>query len=648
MNLLTPALQYIESKGWQFKPSGTDKIELESCPFCHKGGYGHFYLVISNDNRDGLHMCQRCGVSGNLTTLKESQGDRIRGVESVRENWNYKEKIEPLPDVKAAHQALLEDADAMDYLVNTRGFSRKIIQELQIGYTPKRYFRECGEVPAILYPYLVNGNIIFAHWRSLPPAPKAFSSPKGWDAPLYNGHIIQDGLKELIMVEGEANTVCALDHGITDIVGVPGANFKKALWLDTLDKLNLERIYICYDMDKVGQKAAQTLASRIGIEKCWKIVLPNFEITTDDGEVRKGKDLNEWFTKGGGTDEGFQKLKEEAVLFDVQGVVSSKNGLDELEDMLSGKESLEPTYKTPWESLNKLVGWEDGDVIDIVAPEKIGKTTIGMNIMENAVDVYEEDGIIICMEMPTIRLTRKWVSHVTLTDDSIPKTKEEARAKLEQMKFAISLARKKASDRKGELYFCYPQIKDVEDAYKLMVDCIRRYGVKWVMFDNLQLLADRTLKGSHNRTVHLSQISKTMAGIAKDYGIKLIRILQPHRIREGQLVSTNDVDGASQIAKDCDCMLTADREQSKAITKADFAQMGYVESETAFDPKMIVSVGLSRYSCGGYVTLNFDGATSTVTEYDESQRQQFEAARPNPYKLPEEKVAKPVAEEITP
>lgn len=635
----TPALQYVISKGWTYKESGSEKIELETCPFCKKNNYGHFYMNVREDNQDGLWMCHRCGKSGNLITLKEEMGDKIRGVDS-RSEWAVKDrKIEPMPNILEAHQALLEDADAMDYLINTRGFSREIIERQKLGLTSKRYFRKCGEVRALLYPYLVQGNPVFAHWRSLPPSPKDFSSLQGWDAPLYNSEALREGITEITMVEGEANTIAALDHNVENIVGVPGANFKKAMWIDTLDQIGIEKVYICYDKDKVGQKAAQTLASRIGIEKCWKITLPDFQVPTDTG-TRVGKDINEWFVYGGGTKEAFEQLKETAELFDVQGVSSSKSALDEFEDFLDGKQDLLPTYKTPWEPLNKLVGFEDGDVIDLVAPEKIGKTTVGLNLIEYAVDQYDEDGIIICFEMPVIRLVRKWVSHVTRTDDSIPKSPEEAKLRLDAMKQAVKLARRKTAMRGGDLYFCYPQIKDMDDVYKLIVDCIRRYGVRWVMIDNLQLICDRTLKPNQNRTIHLSQISKTLAGIAKDYGIKMLRILQPHRIKDGAIISTNDVDGSSQVAKDCDCMMTAHRNPVGEMSQSEFESMGYVETETAFDPKMLLTVGLSRYSCGGYVTLYFDGATSTVTEYDTAGKVKLDAAKPvDGYAVPVEKVA---------
>ena len=276
-----------------------------------------------------------------------------------------------------------------------------------------------------------------------------------------------------------------------------------------------------------------------------------------------------------------------------------------------------------------MVGWENGDVIDIVAPEKIGKTTFGLNIMEFEVDKYDEDGLIVCLEMTQARLARKWVCMVTATDDSLPKTKEDAVARLAALKAAIPVARAKAAGRKGDLYFAYPQqVKEPEDIFKLIRDCVRRYGVKWVMFDNVQLLCDTTLKNANHRTIHLSQISKGFAKLAKDYNIKLIRILQPKRIAAGNIVSTDDVDGSSQIAKDCDCMITLHRGRIGEIKKADFEASGYLETEQAFDSKMLTTVGLSRYSCGGSCTLEFNGATSQVLEYNMAKRTEMQAQAP--------------------
>jgi replicative DNA helicase len=608
------ALQLVKSQGWNYKENG-DKLELETCPFCKKSGYGHFYVIADGTNRDNLFICHKCGVSGNGRRLREHLGLEVPGVMSPS-NWSRpgEREQEQLPDIDVLHQALLEDIDVLDYLINERGFSREIIEKQKLGLT-RRYFKETNEVRALVYPYLVQGKPIYVHYRTLPPAEKAFSSPKGWDAPLYNGEILHEGLTELIMVEGEANCIAAMDHGIYNIVGVPGANVQKSLWIELIDRIAPEKIYICYDTDKVGQKSAQTLASKIGIEKCYKIVLPNFTVPvsgSSDGSTKPGKDLNEWFVSGNGNLENFEQLKQDAQLFDVQGVSSTEGALDELEDMFKGKTSVRPKYGTPWESVNKYVGFEDGDIIDLVAPEKIGKSTIGMNMLEYAVNKYEESAVIICLEMTVLRFSKKWVSHVTGVPDLIPTDDKSDRFQLEQFKKAIPRARQLAANRPGTLYFCYPHYKTVDDIYKLIKDCIRRYGVKWVMIDNIQRLCDTTLV-NQNRTIHLSQISKVLSQIAKDYGIKMIRILQPHRLYDGKVVTTNNVDGASQIAKDCDVMIAIHRKSFDAdLKEKDIAD--YAERAESFDPITHFNIGLTRYSGGGSVKLEFDGATSTLRE----------------------------------
>jgi len=281
------ALQFIMSRGWDWKVGSHPNIILEKCPYCQKDD--HCYMEIhgtsesDQSSRDGLHLCQRCGKSGNLYSLKQKLGIVIAGVSSQKDWAADKQKVEELPDVEACHQALMQDDDALEYLVNVRGFSLDIIQKQKLGLT-KHYFKSTGkDTRALVYPYLVNGNIIWAHFRTLPnpkdlgSVPKDFASPKGWDAVLYNGEVLKEGIKDIVLVEGEANVIAALDKGIINICGVPGANVKKAEWIDTLDRIQPERIYVLYDKDKVGQKAAQILASRIGIERCYKIVFRIFK-----------------------------------------------------------------------------------------------------------------------------------------------------------------------------------------------------------------------------------------------------------------------------------------------------------------------------------------------------------------------------------
>jgi hypothetical protein len=647
--LQSQGAQYAVSKGWGWTDNGDGQIKIDKCPICGKDN-GHFYMATSG-NKDGLWFCHFCGKTGNLKTLKEELGDAIRGVDS-RSDWAGKgeKKIDALPDINACHIALLNNADALDYLINVRGFTSEIIKQQKLGLKEKVYFKKTGEVTALVIPYLVQGNIVFAKYRTLPPADKDFITPHGWESPLYNGEILREGCQEIIFVEGEADAIAMMSKGIMNVVGVPGANVKKAAWIETLDQVAPEKIYILYDNDKVGTKAAQVLASRIGIDKCLKLVLPEFGVPVDvsTNTYRKGKDINEWFRYGEGTVEAFEKLKAEAKQFDVTGVTASMDALEALEDELNGKEDLAPKYVSQYPELNRLVGFEDGDVIDIVAPEKVGKTTFGMNLIDHMVKTYNEPGLIVCLEMTQARLARKWVSMVTGFEDNLTVPgSPESKAKLEELKIKVKEARLEQQHREADLYFAYPQlVSEPEDVFKLIRDCIRRYGVRWVMFDNLQRLCDDTLKNQAHRTVHLSQISKQFAKLAKDYQIKLIRILQPKRIEKGMTMGTNDVDGSSQVAKDCDCMITMWRAVVGEMKKSEYEEEaeGFSESSESYDPKTKIGVGLSRYSSGGHTYLECKGSQSRFTSYPDDIKRRMPSKEYNQILNTEAPVVAPTVE----
>jgi 5S rRNA maturation endonuclease (ribonuclease M5) len=616
----SPALRLVISQGWSWSGPNGSQLSVDNCPFCLKAG-GKFYIAVSTDEeieggntRDGLFFCHKCQITGNLRLLQEKLGLRIAGVESKKE-WagSSTAKVDSLPDVELCHAALLGSAEAMDYLIHTRGFSKEVIERYKLGLKEKVYFRKAGETRALVIPYLSNeGNVTFAKFRTLPPAEKDFVCPSGYEAGLYNSPALNEDCKEIIMVEGEADTLSLLSNRVENVVGVPGAGVHKAAWIEALDKIN-PKIYILFDSDKAGNKGAQALANRIGVERCLKIELP-----------KDVKDINAYF-QGGGTVEGFEALKANATLFDVNGVHSSKDAISQLEDELNGKVDLAPTYVTQWPELNKLVGLEEGDVFDLVAPGKVGKSTLSLNLIDHFVATYNEPGLIVSLEMTPARLAKKWISMLTGFEDvlTVPGSPEAA-AKLKELKENVVKARNIQQSREADLYFAYPSmVKEPEDVFKLIRDCIRRYGVKFVVFDNIQLLCDNTLGNRQGfRTVQLSQISKGFSKLAKDHKIVLVRILQPKKIEKGSMISTGDVDGSSQIDKDCDAMATLWRQPVGVVSKSAYEQEegSYSESEESFSPKMRVTVGLSRYSSGGHCDLYFDGARSQVRSYDNAQK----------------------------
>jgi hypothetical protein len=53
--------------------------------------------------------------------------------------------------------------------------------------------------------------------------------------------------------------------------------------------------------------------------------------------------------------------------------------------------------------------------------------------------------------------------------------------------------------------------------------------------------------------------------------------------------------------------------------------IGFAETTQSFDPKMKITVALSRYSTGGSCYLFYDGARSQVRSYTEQEKSQLNA-----------------------
>ena len=90
---------------------------------------------------------------------------------------------------------------------------------------------------------------------------------------------------------------------------------------------------------------------------------------------------------------------------------------------------------------------------------------------------------------------------------------------------------------------------------------MRRYGVKIVCFDNLQLLV-RSIEHSAQET---SKITKMFKEICIELNIVVLLIVQPNRVREGQIIAARNAMGSSAIEKDVDSFIGLHRNRKMAM-----------------------------------------------------------------------------------
>lgn len=589
METESQALEFIKFVGWNYRDGG-DQAAVETCPFCSKSNF-KFYVNITGGDKDGMFDCKHgsCAVSGNFRQLKEACGFRVMNTTSMKDAANSRQGPEPLPNFDELHKNLLEVeayAEVLEYITGERGFTLDVIQRLKLGAMAKS-----SKLWYVIPYFSATGEPIYYKARTVPPAAKDFYSPKGREAPLYNEQCVKPNMDHLIITEGEADCIAMLCKGVDNVVGVPGATVKKAVWIDKLDKMRPQTIYLLYDRDDAGQKNAKDMAVRIGLDRCKNILLPEFG----------GKDVNEWF-QAGNTLVDFAELMANAKPFDVEGVQNVESLLAEIERDLDTRGSLAPTYLTPWADLNERFGGaEDGDLVGVMAEAKVGKTTTVLNWLHWLSQDCGHNTLMFCNEMMPKRMVRKWASMATGTEDSPTDSKFT--------KDTIREALDVAAAMKGDILFAYEPTCKADTIFDIIRQAVRRYGVKVVCFDNLQMLVRSVEHATYETAKYIAQFK----ALAMELNIFIILIIQPHRVAEGQIVSARNAANSAQIEKFVDSMICLHRRRQAQIKDKDF--QGYLETDENFEPAMLCRVDLSRYSAGGCCTLFMDGSRSTVRSW---------------------------------
>ena len=518
-------------------------------------------------------------------------------------------KKEAIPDIEQAHAWLLENDALMNFLNDDRGWSSETVKKMKLGLGVRYIRDEDQEVPCLMYPYFGGNVCTFVKYRTLPPHEKNFAALSGYEAPLYNQNAITRGMPYLVCVEGEADCLSLIELGVEGVVGVPGAKVATASWHKMLDLP--EKIYLLFDNDEAGQAGARAFAERFGVEKFLNIVLPEVDLLEPIEDRTKAKDITEWLQTGK-TKEDFESLLKSAAPFDIEGVSGLDDSLEELAKDMLERGSNAPKYDSPWPSLNQRFGGaEDGYLTIISAPMKTGKTSAALNWADYLASNKNATVFFECLEMNSKQLSRKWASYITRTDDTPGRSLMTPEV--------IRQAQEVARSREHDLLFGFPIVTTVDAEFERIKTVVRRYGIKVLVFDNLQLFGDLLMsrgKVEANRDAFLSQISKRFKAIAMELKIWVILIAQTKRLEEGGVAGTNSLEGTGKAGNDCDSMLIMNRTKVADVRKTDElrAMGGVLETNDSLEPELYILNGLNRFSGGGWVTLYIEGAISLIRE----------------------------------
>ena len=262
----------------------------QPCPVCSEDRKKKNAKSFSFNTETGLGHCNHCGRS----FYKKMENKYIR------------------PEWK--NQTELSDKVVEWFL--SRNISQQTLKDMKVTEGREFMPQVNKEMNVINFNYFKDGHLI--NFKSRDGA-KNFRMVKGAEKIFYNLDGIKDK-KEIYIVEGEMDCLTMVQAGYTNSVSVPNGAVKGTNNLDYLDSCweyfeNAEKVFICTDHDEPGEVLGNELARRIGIEKCYRVLL-DF------------KDVNEQLCKTGSVD--VSNLKA----YPITGIYSVNDHWDNLKDIL--------------------------------------------------------------------------------------------------------------------------------------------------------------------------------------------------------------------------------------------------------------------------------------------------------------------------
>jgi len=566
-------LDYISSKNIPFKREGSELLIF--CPNCGK-------QKLSISISSGLYQCFVCQAEqpssdyakGHIQKLQELLGDTL-SISSVTQFIDQnKNKAETNFSIitNQYHSTLLENKTALRYLFK-RGITQESIVRFKLGLA------RIKEHDWISIPSFENNIPKLIKYRQLPPEDNnmdKYIRETGGKSILFNGDAI-DKSEEVVICEGEIDAITLIQNGYENVIGITGgAGTLLPYWFDKL--VMKSRIYLVLDSDSAGQKAARDVwAARLGVGKCWNVLLP------------EDYDVNKYFLDH--KKEDFDALLKSATQYKVDGLISLGDALYDLYLQSKNKDNFEK-FALPWKNVNKLIGGglsrKHLTVLGGIAGS--GKTTFAMQILWHLAKTYKLPGLFFCLEMPETQLAIKVVQlNENITFGEI--RPDEALVYSQHLEDL-------------PIYFGYSSKVTPSIFYNTMKAARDRYGVEFGVFDNIQRMV-RT-----GEEADMGKASGMFKDLVMDLNIPFILISQPRKLNSEEEPTYDDLKGSSSLSQDPDLIILIHRRRQKALNneKVEEVKMDRLSEVTE------VIVDKSRYASGGFTRLTFIGNRSKFVE----------------------------------
>ena len=256
-----------------------------------------------------------------------------------------------------------------------------------------------------------------------------------------------------------------------------------------------------------------------------------------------------------------------------------------------------------FEDLDRMTtGWQKSDLVIVAARPSMGKTAFAVNMVEHAV-MTGGAVLVFSMEMPSEQILMRMLSSLGRIDQTRMRTGDLKDEDWTRFASAVSQLKDK------RLY--------IDDTAALTPGEVRSRarrvaretgGLDMIMVDYLQLM--RTAKDSENRATEISEISRSLKGLAKDMKCPVIALSQLNRALESRpdkRPMNSDLRESGAIEQDADVILFIYRDE---VYNENTEDLGIAE----------IIIGKQRNGPIGKVRLKF---TSNLTKFEDLAHEMY-------------------------
>jgi len=301
-------------------------------------------------------------------SIKEAK--RFLGIKDDEQYFNKPSKKYSKPDRKN----LRKGEAHVDYL-KSRGLTDEVIKNFKVAQCVVWDHENKREVDGVAYPYIRGDECLFIKSIGIERknGKKIIGASKDCEPCLFGWHTFPRDIRACVIVEGEIDCMTMHQYNVPALsVPFGGGTGNKQQWIDNefhnMDRF--EEIIICMDSDEAGQKAANEIAQRLGIERCRIAELPY-------------KDANECLSMGVTEDEIWECIETSRFL-DPEELANASAFLQDTIDAFYKTE--QGIFQSPWGKLNENFQFRECELTLLNGVNGHGKSQVAGHLMLEAID----------------------------------------------------------------------------------------------------------------------------------------------------------------------------------------------------------------------------------------------------------------------